>query len=413
MNIFFGILLGSIFFLLGWLAHFFRARIYLEQKEDHIAFLQQQLTEKRASDQSLREQFQYISSEVLAQSQKNFLQLATSQFETLQEKGKHIFEKKNEEFTQLLKPVKESLEKVDEKILALEKTRLSAYSSLHEQIHLLVATQKELRQETGKLGKALRTPSVRGRWGEMQLKRVVEMAGMLNYCDFYEQAHVTTEEGRFRPDLLVRLPGGKNIIVDAKAPLEAYLASIDCESEKEKELMLKEHANRIRAHITLLSRKSYWEQFRPAPEFVILFLPGETFFSAALESDPSLIETGVDKQVILATPTTLIALLRAVSYGWRQEGLSKSAEQISCLGRELYKRLSDMSGHFNKVGRSLSSAVTAYNKTVGSLESRVLATARRFEQMDQIEEGQKIEPLEQVDQATRLLQAAELQEEIN
>jgi len=336
------------------------------------------------------------------------LRLATSQLETIHEKNKNVFEKKNDAIGQLIKPIKESLEKVDEKIMSLEKTRLSAYSSLNEQVTSLIASQKELRQETGKLGKALRAPSVRGRWGEIQLKRVVEMAGMLNYCDFYEQAHVTTEEGRFRPDLLVKLPGGKNIVVDAKAPLEAYLEAIDCESEREKEIKLKEHAARIRAHITMLSRKSYWEQFRPAPEFVVLFLPGETFFSAALEKDPSLIEMGVDKQVILATPTTLIALLRAVSYGWRQESLSKNAEQISVLGRELYKRLSDMSSHFGKVGKSLSGAVASYNKAVGSLESRVLTTARRFEQIDQIEGAQKMEPLEQIEQTARLLQAPEL-----
>lgn len=406
-------LLGALLlFALGWMVHFFRARVYLQQKEHHIALLQQQIDSMQKSDQTMKEQFQYISSEMLAKSQQNFLRLATSQLETIHEKNKGAFEKKSDEFTQLIKPVKESLDKVDAKIMALENTRLSAYTALNEQVNLLITSQKELRQETGKLGKALRTPSVRGRWGEIQLKRVVEMAGMLNYCDFYEQTHVTTAEGRFRPDLLVKLPGNKNIVVDAKAPLEAYLAAIDCESERDKEHMLKEHASRIRAHINLLSKKSYWEQFQPAPEFVVLFLPGETFFSAALENDPSLIELGVDKQVILATPTTLIALLRAVSYGWRQESLSKNAEQISVLGRELYKRLSDMSSHFNKVGKSLSGAVVAYNKAVGSLESRVLATARRFEDMDQIEAAQKMEPVEQIEQSTRLLQAVELQEEI-
>lgn len=309
----------------------------------------------------------------------------------------------NASFSQVIKPVKETLEKFDVKIHALEQARVGAYSTLKEQVQSLIESQKDLRKETSNLSKALRAPTVRGRWGEMQLKRVVEMAGMLDHCDFYEQAHASNEERRFRPDLLVKLPGGKNIVVDAKAPLEAYLEALEGDETK-----LKEHAQHIRNHMTLLSRKSYWEQFEPTPEFVVLFLPGETFFSAALEQDPSLIEAGVEQKVILATPTTLIALLRAVAYGWRQESLSQNAEHISALGRELYKRISDMGGHFTKVGKGLSSAVQSYNKAVGSLESRVLVSARRFQELG---ESQQIEPVEPIESLPRIIQAPEIQED--
>jgi DNA recombination protein RmuC len=230
---------------------------------------------------------------------------------------------------------------------------------------------------------------------------------LVDHCVFYEKTTVTAEERRYRPDLLVKLPAAKNIVVDAKAPLDAYLQAIECADEKRKQELLREHALAIRNHMGLLSRKSYWEQFQPSPEFVVLFVPGEIFFSAALEYDPALIEVGVEQKVILATPTTLIALLRAVAYGWRQESLSKNAEQISSLGKELYKRLVDMSGHWDKVGKSLSNAVQAYNRAVGSLESRVLVSARRFIELN----GEKeIEPLEPIEQTPRVLQASEIAE---
>ena len=379
---------------LGWLIGYYHTRLHLKEAhlEKKAAIEKLALVEKMHF--SFAEQFKGVSADALKHNNETFMHLA-----------EQTFDKKSLAIRELIKPVKDTLEKFDGKIQEIEKSRAGAYATLKEQVGSLIETQKELRTETGNLVKALRAPTVRGRWGEMQLKRVVEMAGMLDHCDFYEQASVSTDERRYRPDLLVRLPSAKNIIVDAKAPLDAYLQAIECPDEKKRQGLLEEHALAIRSHMTLLSRKSYWEQFQPCPEFVILFLPGETFFSAALEKDPALIEMGVEQKVILATPTTLIALLRAVAYGWQQDSLSKNTEQISVLGKELYKRIADMTEHWEKVGKGLSNAVLAYNRGIGSLESRVLVSARRFMELG----GEKeIEVLEPVDQVPRLIQATDM-----
>ena len=298
-------------------------------------------------------------------------------------------------------PVRESLERMDGKIQDLEKSRAGAYATLTEQVRSLIQTQSQLRAETGKLVTALRSPAARGHWGEVQLRRVVEMAGMLDHCDFLTQASVATENGRLRPDLVVQLPAGKTIVVDAKTPLAAYLESIEAPDEDTRKARLADHARQVRTHVTALGRKSYWEQFEPAPEFVVLFLPGECFFSAALESDPSLIEFGVEQNTILATPTTLIALLRAVAYGWRQERLAENAAEISARGKELYKRLSDMGDHWNRVGKGLERAVEAYNGAVGSFEGRVMVSARRFAELKAAPLGVEIPQLEPVDKNVR------------
>jgi DNA recombination protein RmuC len=303
-----------------------------------------------------------------------------------------------------VEPVRESLAKVDARIHELEKARVGAYATLTEQVRSLIETQANLRAETGKLVTALRSPAARGRWGEIQLKRVVEIAGMLEYCDFTSQTTLTGEDGRLRPDLLNKIPAGKTNVVDAKTPLEGYLAAIEATDDATRKARLADHARQVRTHLTSLARKSYWEQFEQAPEFAVLFLPGESFFSAALESDPSLIECGTAQNVILATPTTLIALLRAVAYGWRQEKIAENAAEISALGKELYKRLSDMGAHWNRVGQALDRAVEAYNAASGSLEARVMVSARRFDELKSAPLGVQIAPVEQVDKTARTVE---------
>lgn len=311
-----------------------------------------------------------------------------------------------------MKPVRESLDKVDAKIRDLETARVGAYEALTQQVRTMMEAQGQLRQETTQLAAALRSPVVRGRWGEVQLRRVVELAGMLGHCDFAEQASVTTEEGRQRPDLLVHLPGGKCVVVDAKAPLSAYLEAMEARDEATRERQMAAHAERIRAHVEALSRKAYWEQFEQAPEFVVLFLPGESFFSAALERDPALIEYGTERRVILATPTTLISLLKAVFYGWRQQRVAENAEEISRLGRDLYKRLGDMGGHMERMGRSLNSAVEHFNRLAATTETRVLVTARKFRELEPGQADGELEPPAPVEVAARGLQAPELAPEL-
>jgi len=357
-----------------------------------------------ARKRELADQFLALSADALARNNQAFLDLAKASLGQAQQAARGDLDMRQQAIAQLLTPVRTSLERVDCQIQELEKARAGAYAALSQQVRSLLDTQEQLRSQTGRLVTALRTPGVRGHWGEVQLRRVVEMAGMLERCDFVSQATVESEDGRLRPDLLVRLPAGKIIVVDAKTPLDAYLQAIDAGDETTRKAKLAAHARQVREHMAALGRKSYWEQFDHAPEFAVMFLPGECFFSAALESDPSLIEAGAGQNVILATPTTLIALLRAVAYGWRQEKLAQNAAEISALGKDLYKRLSDMSDHWNKMGRSLDRAVEAYNCGIGSLESRVMVSARRFADLKTAPLGVEIPVLEPVDKAVRLSQ---------
>ena len=358
----------------------------------------------------LTDVFKALSADALAQSSRSFLDLARTALEKYQESAKADLDKRGTAITEMLAPVRESLTKVDVRIGEIERSREHAYGALLEQLRSLAETQQLLRGEAGNLVKALRAPQVRGRWGEIQLRRVVEIAGMVNYCDFSEQESVNTDGGRQRPDLIVRLPGGKCVVVDAKAPLAAYLEAVEAQDEGQRLAKLVEHARQVRDHVLALARKSYWEQFQPTPEFVVLFLPGETFFSAALEQDPGLLEAGAAKNVVLATPTTLIALLKAIAYGWRQEAIADNARAISQLGRELYKRLSDMGGHIARLGKELTSAVDAYNNTVGSLETRVLVSARRFKELEAAGPSDVLESLVPIEQSSRHLNAPELVE---
>lgn len=333
----------------------------------------------------LGDTFQALAAQALATSNEGFLTLATERLGALRQEATTDFEARKKAQEQLLEgmvqPVRASLEKVDEQIRAIEKERGQAYGTLTEQVRSLASTQERLKIETGNLVNALRAPAVRGRWGEIQLRRVVEMAGMVEHCDFDQQTTVMTDDGRMRPDLVVRMPSGRNLVVDAKAPLGAYLEALEATTEEEKTAKLRQHAAQVKAHIIKLGAKSYWEQFGVTPEFVVLFLPGEIFYSAALEQMPSLIEEGVAERVLVATPTTLIGLLHAVHYGWRQERVAANAEMISRCGRELYDSLATLTEHFVTLGNSLGQSIKHYNGAMASLEGRVLGKARKLEEL--------------------------------
>lgn len=355
------------------------------------------------SDQQIQQlwqqQIERLTQQALLQHSQNFMHMAKSQFDGVLEKANLTFDKRHEQFQHLLEPISKSLEQVNNQVQTVEKQRIESFSDLKRQLTDLMVSQKDLRQETATLVKALRTPHARGQWGEIQLKRVVEMAGMLEHVDFFEQA--STNDGKLRPDMIVKLPNDKIIVVDAKTPLAAYLDYLESQDETVRQQKLLDHARHVRTHIKQLSQKSYFEQFDNSPEFVVLFIPNEAMFSAALEADPSLIEIGVSEKVLLATPTTLIALLRSVAYGWRQENIAENAKAISALGQELYKRLGDMSSHIDRMGKGLNTAVDAYNSTVGSFEQRVLVSAKKFTELDS--SITEIENVKQVETTLRAL----------
>ena len=331
----------------------------------------------------LKESFQALSSEALSKNNESFLNLAKSTLDKYQEGAKGDLEKRQEAIDKTVEPVNIALKAFNERVEKIEERRTRTDASLKQQLEQLADSQVQLSKTTSNLVQALRAPQVRGQWGEMQLRRTVEMAGMINRVDFLEQASVDTEDGqRQRPDMMINLPNGRQVVVDSKVPLAAYLDALEAEDPEQQTIRMKAHARHIRDHIKGLSAKAYWTQFDNAPEFVVLFIPNETIFSAALEQDPQLIELGVDNKVILATPTTLIALLKAIAYGWQQEAIAREAKEISALGKEHYERIGVVSDHFAKLGKSLDQTVGHYNKAISSVESRLLVTARKFEALE-------------------------------
>ncbi len=361
---------------------------------------QQRLLEQAQT--RLTDTFKALSDDALKSNNQAFLELARKTLETALAEAKGDLDKRKEAIDGLVKPLGESLRRYEDGIHALEQTRQKAYGSLEEQLKLLSTTHQELRKQTGSLVNALKTPQVRGQWGELGLRRVVELAGMSQHCDFDEQVSVEAEGGRLRPDMIVHLPGGREIVIDAKVSLDAYLRALSAESDEDRAHCLREHARQTRDHMEALAKKSYWDELKGTPEFVVMFIRGESFFGAAVDQDPSLIEDGMRNRVVLATPTTLIALLRAVAYGWRQEQLAQNALTISNLGRELYDRLRTLAGHIADMGRGLEHANQAYNQAVGSMEHRIFPTARRFKELG-VTAGDDIATVEPVDTSLRKL----------
>lgn len=387
-----------------WQARIAELEIRLQQERDSAG---EKAALLRHAERELSDAFKALSADALKSNNQAFLELARQNLAAYQEHAKGDLAARQQAVATLVKPLTETLDKLNLQHREIELQRSGAYASLTEQVKGLLAAQHDLKGETHRLVTALRRPEVRGRWGEVQLRRVVELAGMLDHCDFDEQE--ATIDGR-RPDMVVRLPGGKNLVLDAKAPLAAYLEAVEGEDEAARSRALARYAQHVRTHVQQLAAKAYWEQFAPAPEFVVLFLPGEAFFAAALREVPDLIEYAGEKKVILATPTTLLALLKAVYYGWRQEVLADNARQVGQLGAQLYERLSKLGEHWNSVGKNLGLAVKAYNDATGSLESRVLVSARKFEDFKVAPEGRNLPPALQVEQTTRSLAAPEFTE---
>jgi DNA recombination protein RmuC len=369
----------------------------------------ERLTAYHDAESKLRDAFQALSADALKTNNEAFLLLAETRMREARTEAAGDIDARKKAIEDLLAPMAKTLEQVDREIKDSERRRVESGAQLMQRIASLDTAGQGLRDETRRLTDALKRPGVRGRWGELQLKRVVELAGMLEYCDFMEQHTMQgPDDERIRPDVIVRLPGGKRIVVDAKAPLDAYLRALEAPDEIARQNLMTEHARQVRQHITQLSAKSYFEKVASTPEFVVMFLPGEMFFSAALEHDPSLIECGVEKRVIPASPTTLIALLRAVAYGWQQEAMEENARKISDLGKNLYEAVRTLGDRFQTLGTRLKSTLESYNDAVGSLEGNVLVKARKFKELQAANGGDEIKPLEPIDRVPRMLQAAEL-----
>jgi len=397
--------------VIGWLlAAFYLNKKVSQLKNDNIrlettlTLEQQQVEQNRIEFAQIRQEmsqvFGNLSSDALKNNNESFLKLAQEKLKQFQIHATKDMEQREKSVENLVKPIREALQKTEQQIHLIEKDRKQAYGSLTQQIETMMQTQQLLQSETRNLVQALRRPEVRGQWGEITLKRLAELAGMVEYCDFFEQEHTQTEDGAIRPDMIVRLPAGREIIVDVKTPLDAYINAVEAKDDEQREKDLTRHLRNVRERVRELSSKSYWSQFKRSPDFVVLFIPGDQFLSAALERDHSLLEDALKQKVILATPTSLVALLRAIAFGWRQEALTENADLIRQLGEDLYKRLATFGEHLTKLGKNLGSSVDSFNKTIGSLERQVIPGARKLHEMG-IHPSKKLEPPEPIDKTVR------------
>jgi DNA recombination protein RmuC len=401
----FGLAIGAI---VGWLASRQKQIQLQTELEKDRAVHAERLKAYHEAEARLREAFEALSADALKRNNEAFLSLAETRLREARTEATSDIDARKQAIEQLLAPMAKTLEHVDREIQDAERRRVESGAQLLQRIASLDTIGQNLKDETRRLTDALKRPGVRGRWGELQLKRVVELAGMVEHCHFTEQLTIQGEDGRIRPDVIVQLPGGKHVVIDAKVPLDAYLRALEAPDEDSRQKLLADHARQVRAHISQLAMKGYASQVPVSPDFVVMFLPGEMFFSAALEQDPTLIEFGVDRQVIPASPTTLIALLRAVAYGWQQQAMEENARKISELGKNLFEAVRTLGERFQTLGGRLKSSLEAYNDAVGSLEGNVLVKARKFKELHAANGGEDIKPLEPIDRVPRMLQAPEL-----
>lgn len=379
--------------------------IDLEINKQNLETYKKQATN---TENQMVEKFTSLSSQALKHNSEEFLKLAKENLAQFQIKAQGDLTAKEKAIDSMIKPIKEALEKTEKQIYAMEKDRKEAYGALTQHLETMSQTQQALQGETRNLVKAFSRPEIRGQWGELTLKRLVELAGMVEHCDFYEQQQTTTEEGNQRPDMVIRMPGGREVIVDVKTPLDAYLRAVEASDESIRKKELQHHTRNVRQRIRELANKSYWSQFAKSPDFVVLFIPGDQFLSSALDDDPGLLEHAMQQKIILATPTSLVALLRAIAYGWRQESLTQNAEKIRQVGDELYGRLTTFADHLGKLGKSLNGSVLQFNKAVGSFDVRILPSARKFSEMG-ISAKNSVESIDQIESTARAIESPEKQ----
>jgi len=404
----------ALAFLAGWLVATYRQHKTISGLRDQNARLEVSLDmEKKLAEQikqtqdayqqEMTQKFSALSGEALKSNTESFLKLAQDKLQQFQAHAQKDMDHREKSVENMVKPIREALDKTEKQMRQMENERKQAYGSLTKHLEHMAQSQLLLQSETRNLVQALRRPEVRGQWGEITLKRLAELAGMVEHCDFFEQEHTQTDDGAIRPDMIVRLPAGREIVVDVKTPLDAYIGAVEAKDDEQREKELDRHLRNVKNRVRELASKSYWNQFKNSPDFVVLFIPGDQFLSSALERDHSLLEEALKNKVILATPTSLVALLRAVAYGWRQEALTENADKIRQLGEDLYKRLATFGDHLSKLGKHLGSSVESFNKTVGSLERQVVPGARKLHELG-IHPHKQLDTPEPVEKSVRSLE---------